>query len=501
MLTWFLGKRWILVILIVGALVSLGVAHWAAYTKPVAAFYLLPTRGWELLIGAFAAFYLYKREDKGEQKNIFYEIGSLVGLLLIAVSVFMFDKQTPFPSLYALVPTLGSVQIILCAKQGTFINALLSQKILVGIGLISYSAYLWHQPIFAFVKYKSAVEPSALIMFMLCAVTFPLAYASWRYVEKPFRHKGNFSRKQIFSFSALFIVFFMVIAVWGHKTHGFKQTIIEHRLSVEQQDTYEVVRKSIDYDLYERMVDNGACHFWARAADEGFEARFVECSKKHGKALVVLGDSHAMNVYNIFTKADIYPFIVSVSQGNCRPHDNYKFCHYDSFSEFAEANQKHIKSIIYHQSGGYLVKDIHGLVDAQNAFQGKGYGFVEANIDAIRDYLKALRDQTKLDVLWLGPFVEYRYRPYDVVYDAKYMYINSHSIEIFSNLSGALTEMTSDDAVPFIDFERLYEVPKAVMQGECFTYKDYDHFSLCGEGLIAEELKGNKAFIKTILAD
>ena len=151
-LTWHIGKRWILFFLSIVFLISLLAAQWGSALKPDATFYLLPTRGWELLIGAFIAFYFTKKDRTILSKNL-NEAGGLLGLALIIYAIFKFDNQLPFPSFYALVPTIGAGLIILCATQITFVGKLLGNKLLVGIGLISYSAYLWHQPLLAFSKY------------------------------------------------------------------------------------------------------------------------------------------------------------------------------------------------------------------------------------------------------------------------------------------------------------------------------------------------------------
>jgi peptidoglycan/LPS O-acetylase OafA/YrhL len=193
LLAWKLGKRWIVSILIVVALVSLAFAQWGSLSHPTAAFYLLPTRGWELLVGVFVAFYLFgKFETEGNQAY------SLLGFLLVTYPMFGFDKQTPVPGFYALIPTLGTALIILFATEKTFIYRVLSARVFVGIGLISYSAYLWQQPLFAFARHISAQPPDMQLMGLLSVSSFVLAVFSWRYVEKPFRNKHKFSRKQIF---------------------------------------------------------------------------------------------------------------------------------------------------------------------------------------------------------------------------------------------------------------------------------------------------------------
>ena len=133
---------------------------------------------------------------------------SLLGFGMIVYSIVEFDKTTPFPSLYALIPTIGTGLLILCAVPKTFIHKLLSLKFIVGIGLISYSAYLWHQPLLAFARHRSLGEVSELILISLLLASLVLAWFSYRFVEGPFRNRKRFSRKVIFRLSAICILLF-----------------------------------------------------------------------------------------------------------------------------------------------------------------------------------------------------------------------------------------------------------------------------------------------------
>ena len=220
MLTWRLGRRWTLALIFAAAIASLAVAQWAAVNKPDAAFYLLPTRGWELLMGAVLAFCRPARLASNRDR-IIAQLVSFAGFLFISWAIFAFNKGTPFPSLYTLLPTVGASLIILFASDQTFVGKLLGSKAFVGIGLVSYSAYLWHQPLFAFAKYHSAYAPSHLLLGGLALATFALAYLSWRYVETPFRDKKRFSRRDIWLFSAAGSALLAVAGSVGYLTNGF----------------------------------------------------------------------------------------------------------------------------------------------------------------------------------------------------------------------------------------------------------------------------------------
>ena len=209
---WKLGIRWILAILLFTFIISLSAAQWGAHNSPSANFYLLPFRGWELLVGVFVAFYLkYKSYLRSRTVN---ELLSLLGFGMVAYSILIFDKTTPFPSIYALIPTIGTGLIILCAVPKTIVYNLLSLKLIVGIGLISYSAYLWHQPILAFARHMSINEVSNVLLLILCLLSLIAGWCSWRFVEKPFRDKTQFDRKQIFIFSLSGLLFFSSVGLF-----------------------------------------------------------------------------------------------------------------------------------------------------------------------------------------------------------------------------------------------------------------------------------------------
>lgn len=216
---WRFGRRWMLALVAFIAAVSLAAAHWGSLASPVATFYLLVTRAWELLAGALAAFHLswWRREQPPRATS---EWASCIGLLLLVGPIFLFDEATPFPSLYALVPTLGTALLILFCTPETVVGRVLGHKLLVGIGLISYSAYLWNQPLFAFARHRTLGEPGALLLASLTVAVFVLAYLSWRYVETPFRDRSRVNRRQVIAYGAAASAFFIVIGLVGHFTDG-----------------------------------------------------------------------------------------------------------------------------------------------------------------------------------------------------------------------------------------------------------------------------------------
>jgi peptidoglycan/LPS O-acetylase OafA/YrhL len=262
LLTWRLGIKWILILLSIIFIISLGVAQWGAYNRPSPTFFLLPTRGWELLVGVFAAFYLkYNTQLKSQVLN---QVLSIVGFSMIIYSIIAFDETTPFPSLYALIPTIGTGLLIFCAVPNTVVHNLLSLKPIVGMGLISYSAYLWHQPLLAFARHRFLGETSDFLLISLCFFSLVMAWFSWRFVEKPFRNKQLFLRKHIFLLSLLGIVCFGAIGILLHVNKGFSgriQTGLDYNTSMSSSLRSKCYKKSEPCEYFKENVE------WATFGD------------------------------------------------------------------------------------------------------------------------------------------------------------------------------------------------------------------------------------------
>ncbi len=490
MLAWKLGRRFIAAILLVVLVVSLAFAEYKIAHKPAAAFYLLPSRGWELLLGALVAFYL--QISRARSANAIKEAGGILGIALIAYAVFVFDEHTPFPAVYALVPTLGAALIILCATPQTLVGKLLGSKPLVGVGLISYSAYLWHQPLFAFARISSAEKPSSVLFLALVLASLLFAYFSWKYVETPFRSSARVSRRAIWSFALCGSAFFIALGALGNFTKGYEQYFISHRLNAAEQEVYALIKKHTGGDMYMEMGDDGDCNFWVRNVDDTFTVRFQACSKKYGKALVVLGDSHAMNIYNAFYRAGGTHFLVGVSQGACRPQDNAPTCHYDGYDKFLAENKAAVAQIFYNQSGAYLLSDAAGQVNRQELFaEGAEFNIADDNIQKAAAYLDKLSTMTK--VVWLGPFAEAQFDFHNIrKVMAEGFSIRPHIIDIFAHLDEALAHQfaTSPHAFSYVSLGNILQIkPDFLKQGDCITYRDSDHFSVCGEKIVGDKMK------------
>ena len=201
-------RKHLLILIVYGILSSLIFAQYYASIDASFNFYLLPSRGFELLLGSLLA----KLElDKGRgNKNsslIFNKMATIIGLLLIFYSLIFFDDQMLLPSFYSLAPIIGTMLIIWFSYKGEFITQVLSNRIIVFFGLISYSLYLFHFPVFAFSRYSNLLEGDLLKRILLIIFLFLISTLSYYFIEKPFRNKKFISFRKVCMTLFIAIVF------------------------------------------------------------------------------------------------------------------------------------------------------------------------------------------------------------------------------------------------------------------------------------------------------
>lgn len=276
-MTWRWGRKWVVALVSIAAVTSLFLAEWGALNKPIAAFFLLPTRAWELLSGALVAFYMEsaaRRPLSLVQSNVLASLG----LFLVVYAVFGFDTQTTFPGLHALVPTVGAALMIMGAHPETWVGQLLSRPIMVTVGLVSYSTYLWHQPLFAFARHLGLQRSAVLALIGLSVLSVVLGYLSWRYVETPIRRNRGVSRRMIFLAAGAGSLVMLLVGLAGHLTNG-----LIDRLNPE--------------DRYLASISPGGQGEYVRKRFDALQHVSFSAHDKRLKVLVI-GDSFAKDLVN-----------------------------------------------------------------------------------------------------------------------------------------------------------------------------------------------------------
>ena len=294
-LAWGFGKNRVFLMIVIMASISLLLSEYWLRNEGNVNFYLALSRAWELFIGSLAAFIVQK---KGVQKN---NLLAAFGLAAILFSIFVYDETVPFPSLYTLVPVLGTALLVLYADKTTFVAKFLSTKVLVSVGLISYSAYLWHQPLFAFAKIRFH-QTSDMTLMVLSIMSILLAYFSWRYVETPFRGRKPMLGNKIllFTTSIIFFFAFIFIGVSGYVTDGYKFSD-SNRIKFGE--------------LRERIKPNQGIN---KKCNVKFDLP-SHCSTSDNPEVLLWGDSYAMHLYQGIVSSKPSVKIKQITSSSCAP--------------------------------------------------------------------------------------------------------------------------------------------------------------------------------------
>lgn len=198
----FIPKH-ILTVLIISSLVSFGLSAAITMTHPAVAFYLLPTRAWEL--GAGAALAIFQSRNSVRTPLKFVPILSVLGLAGIIASIAMPIAVTDFPGWVAALPVLATVAMI--AAQGSWLNRnVLGNPVLVWLGKLSYSWYLWHWPFLAYLKLCTPGESARAVVFCANLLAFALAVIAHYLIEKPFRASRMPVRTVLMRYAATLLV-------------------------------------------------------------------------------------------------------------------------------------------------------------------------------------------------------------------------------------------------------------------------------------------------------
>lgn len=387
---WRLARKHLPTLLALLMVASLGLAHWAFDRSPQGAFYLLPTRIWELLIGACLAYYLASHPADVRPGRLAGPWSAL-GLIMILGAVIAFDRNTPAPGLWSLIPTVGAALIIAEAHADNWVGRWLGSRVLVGIGLISYSAYLWHQPLLAFVRYASVQPPEPWVLACVGALSFAVAFGSWRWVERPFRSRHPISRAGFATLALATSTGIVGFGLAGHWTGGFPG-----RLPVTDAEVADLVKIAdpATHFGFKEVLRNGRCH-----SIPASQLETNGCMDIRQRTWLLIGDSYAANLHAGLdaVRSARHPEvgIVQATDNNGPPFDIPGFT--DERKTLGEAAAERVALAQRLQPEKILIT---WMIDGIN-----GIGTPEASADALDDMIdRLLAVSPDSAVLVVGPF-------------------------------------------------------------------------------------------------
>ncbi|MFV5369498.1 acyltransferase family protein [Acinetobacter junii] len=251
------------VVLIASLFLSISITK----TNPTAAFFLLPTRAWEMMTGGLIYLFLHRTKFNKPQ-SIFLEVS---GFTLILLSVTFFSEKTPWPSYNALIPVIGTFLILISSNNNSIFT---KNKVAQFLGNTSYSIYLWHWPI---VFYLSYIEKSKDLIYIIIGIILSifLGWLSFKFIETPARF--FLSKCKIFKnylITLIYLTFSIIIFIIFYVKDGIPNRLPQNinKIAKQTNNKNPLMQK---------------CHI-------GQGKNVPECKYGNGKVrLIVLGDSHA----------------------------------------------------------------------------------------------------------------------------------------------------------------------------------------------------------------
>lgn len=207
--------RWAVWLLLGGTAASLAMCLRLTATDQTAAFFLFPFRAWELLAGVLLA--IWSHDRPGPRQGW---AGSGTGLALVLAGMVLIDPASGFPGPWALVPVAGTLLLIWHGQAANPVNRFLACGPVRGIGLISYSLYLWHWPIRSLAGFALGPERGPLMNGALILLSIILAYLSWRLVEQPARDTARLPARPLLSGVAATTLLLLGLGAWPFLRDG-----------------------------------------------------------------------------------------------------------------------------------------------------------------------------------------------------------------------------------------------------------------------------------------
>jgi hypothetical protein len=423
-----------------------------------------------------SCFYLLKKLKI--KKNKLFNFLQFILLIILFLSFFIFEKIN-FPNILSLVIIIPTCIIILTCENNYLSNKLLSNKIVSYIGKISYSIYLIHFPFLIFAKYTNYNSELLLLLSIIISIL------TYNLIEKPFLNKKFISDKIFLILLFISVTILALVIVIIKNNENFHDYKFKH-LNLKEQKILIAANLAYNSFNYENMFFDNKCRFWSKIVDYNFEKNFEDCSKNTQSvtdgAIMIIGDSHAMNLYNAISMNLNDSFVISISQGGCRIHTRSEECKFEDLKDFLIKNKNKIKKLLFTSSGiEYLHKD--SSIDFRR-------------IDTDYFYLIGL-GYNKNQLYWIGPNIETNISLKDlniinIVENKKFDLLLNKNILLVDKY---LKEFLSDKIKYISKIELLnYNLNNDFIIEGNITFARSSHWSTYGEKFFGRRLLNNKEF-------
>lgn len=422
-------------------------------------------RIWQFTVGGLAFLLIGRSYNRTK-----YISKSTHSVLVIAIVIILFCPIHIGLRSSSIFSSLLAVCVIIF-KSLDVLPDFLTKK-LKWIGDRSYSIYLVHMPLVYIAKYSPVFQignGENRIFQSTVAIVASILFGDLIYskIESRYRNIGKMNSTASNNILKVFISIFITPLTTFLLLSGFSGTS--------------------STSMYKDRLDNGMCKFWTPKLDGNFHSRFLKCHSKFGRATVVLGDSHAMNIYNALFLTTRTEFFVGIANGGCRPNTLSDACPYEDFKALVKSSPNSFKEVLFHQSGSYLISDERGGVDTNLAFKSQNsYHIVDADIQLLVRYLNEMGRQVA--TTWIGPFPELRVDPTWIQVKKDQVKPNPNVKKAFLNLEKKINFylMKKNNTFRYVSLKKSLGYRQFEYRvGSCILFRDIDHWSTCGEQIFS----------------
>ena len=426
-------KKYLFKILIIAILASLIFSNLISKINSSLNFYLIFSRAFELLLGSLLSYFELRKffyikseifnfnEDKRYYRfiNLLYFHLPTFGFFLICGSVFFFKDSIPLPSFYSLIPLIGVCLIIFFYHKNNFIYRILSNKILVYFGIISYSLYLWHYPIFAFgwniEFYFEKVSKKFIIL------TIILSIISYHLIEKPFRNKKIISTKLLYRILGTVTLGIILFIFYGLNKNGLPKRFPDLIIN-NSKDNFPVVKfdKEMDQICGKNNKEREFCTF--KTKFKKINTVFLVGDSNIGSMSFVLKDMLLKQGYDV----------IIMYRNNCYFLPNFNLISNETVPNYPCDSQYQDKRLnkIYDYPNSIIITG--GMLDVYLTNPVKTFKHISNPdmkiLDGYYDNLNSLLEK-KYTIIQLDPFIRY---DNNVLREIKNYFFKNREIKIVS---------------------------------------------------------------------
>ncbi len=384
-LCFFRFRRQMFITLVTVAIVSLVIADFGSRYFASMTFYSLPTRGWELLGGSVLAYAEYTRGKRGGGRS--GQWLTALGFLSVLFSIAFFEEGIRHPSLVTCIPVIGTMMVIWFYQDEQYGVKILSSKLLRFVGLISYSLYLWHYPIFAFARVQDYTHTN-FEKFAWIGATVALSLISYYLVERPFRNSEKVGTRALGITLITMAATLILISASVFWNDGYRNRFADLKEIYQENEYDNKILAAVKNSLLEQL-----------AYDQNYETRlqFEEdglwFSDSHSTTkLLIVGNSLSEDMFNafyqnkdLFKKFEFARFRMQTSHFKDKEKVDTLFS-----SPNYQAADVILLSASYYSNKGSATKQTEAFAHAVNTIQDTGKKLVVASSSPIFKKIKGM---------------------------------------------------------------------------------------------------------------